>query len=71
MRRAAKDALVRFETWQRQTRRPANHLHLPESKRIVFLDVYDKDEADDLTPEERKEYSAIAQAIRLTFQQKS
>lgn len=46
-------------------------LYLPESERIVFMDVYDKDEADDLTPEERKEYAAIAQAIRLEFRQRA
>lgn len=45
------------------------YLYLPEAQRIVFMDVYDKDEADDLTPEERKEYAAIAQIIRLEFQQ--
>ena len=47
------------------------YLYLPESERIVFMDVYDKDEADDLTPEERKEYSAIAQIIRLEFRQRA
>ena len=44
------------------------YLYLPEAERVIFLDVYDKDEADDLTAEERREFAAIAQAIRLEFQ---
>ena len=44
------------------------YLYLPDSQRMIFLDVYDKDEADDLTPEERKEFAATAQEIRLEFQ---
>ena len=44
------------------------YLYLPEFQRVVFLDVYDKDEADDLTPEERKEMTEIAHAIRIKFQ---
>ena len=46
------------------------YLYLPEYERIVFLDVYDKDEADDLTPSERKEYAELANRIRLEFKQK-
>ncbi len=44
------------------------YLYLPEFQRVVFLDVYDKDEADDLTPEQRKEFAADAEKIRLEFQ---
>lgn len=44
------------------------YLHLPERQRIVFLDVYDKDDAEDVTPEERKALAATAQAMRLQFQ---
>lgn len=44
------------------------YLHLPDIQRIVFLDVYDKDEVDDLTPEQRKELAADAEKIRLEFQ---
>ena len=41
------------------------YLYLPESGRVVFINVYDKDEAEDLTPEERKEYTAYdAERIR-------
>ena len=47
------------------------YLYLPELQRIIFLDVYDKDEADDLTPEERKEFAAVAQEIRLEFQKRA
>lgn len=43
-------------------------LHVPDVQRIVFLDVYDKDEADDLTPEQRKEFAADAEKIRLEVQ---
>ena len=43
------------------------YLFLPETRRIVFLDVYDKDDAEDLTSEERKGLAATAQAIRLQF----
>ena len=40
------------------------YLHLPDLQRIVFLDVYDKDGAEDITPEERKNFASIAQALR-------
>lgn len=47
------------------------YLYLPESQRVVFLDVYDKDDAEDITLEERKRLAATAQAMRLQFQQQS
>ncbi len=47
------------------------YLYLPDLQRIIFLDVYDKDEADDLTPEERKEFAAAAQEIRIEFQKRA
>lgn len=47
------------------------YLYLPKLQRIVFIDVYDKDEADDLTAEERKEFAALAHSIRLDFERKA
>ncbi len=44
------------------------YLYLPEFQRVIFLDVYDKDEADDLMLEQRKEFAADAEKIRLEFQ---
>ena len=37
-------------------------------QRVVFIDIYDKDEADNLTAEECKEFAALAQAIRREFE---
>jgi hypothetical protein len=36
------------------------YIHVPEHRVLFLLDVYDKDEADDLTREERKELQALA-----------
>ncbi len=43
------------------------YLYLPETSQVVFLDVYDKDDAEDVTPDERKALTATAQALRLQF----
>ena len=40
------------------------YLYLPMARLIVFLDVYDKDEAEDLTTEDKKTFSVLAKAIR-------
>ena len=40
------------------------YLYVPETDRILLLDVYDKDEADDLTPNEKRLLAALAQAYR-------
>ena len=40
------------------------YMSVPEAERIAFLDVYDKDEADDLTAMQREQLAVIAQTIR-------
>lgn len=40
------------------------YLLLPEQKTIVFLRAYNKDKQDDLTTEQRKQFAAIAEAVR-------
>ena len=40
------------------------YLHVPDAARILLLDVYDKDEADDLTPNEKRMLASLAQAYR-------
>lgn len=40
------------------------YLHLPEDATVFLLDIYDKDEADDLSPDERKALTALAQHFR-------
>jgi len=38
------------------------YLHVPEAQVIVFLKVYDKDGADDLTPDQRK---ILTQSVKI------
>ena len=40
------------------------YLHLPEAQIILFLKVYDKDEVDELTFDERKALAQIAGELR-------
>jgi len=40
------------------------YLHIPEVSKIYILDVYDKDEADDLSAEQRKKLSLVVELIR-------
>jgi hypothetical protein len=40
------------------------YMHVPLVHQIVFLDVYDKNQADDLTTEQKKELAEIADTIR-------
>lgn len=45
------------------------YLHVPAAKLIVLLDVYDKDEQDDLSSSDKKTFSALAGAIRQQLEQ--
>ena len=40
------------------------HLHIPEAFRIDLMDVYGKDEKDDLTPAEKKTLARLVDAVR-------
>src|SRR5665213_3031193 len=40
------------------------YLHVPEACRVDFLDVYGKDEKDDLTPKEKKILADLAKKVR-------
>jgi mRNA-degrading endonuclease RelE of RelBE toxin-antitoxin system len=40
------------------------YLHVPEAGQFLMLDVYGKDEKDDLTAQEKKELSALAREYR-------
>lgn len=40
------------------------YLHLPEIARFLMLDIYDKDEAEDLSPEERRLLADMAETYR-------
>jgi hypothetical protein len=40
------------------------YLLVPEVRAVVLLDLYDKDEADDLTPKEKREVSTFAKEIK-------
>ena len=40
------------------------YLLVPEIEAAVLVDVYDKDEADDLSPEERKAFAILAKQSR-------
>jgi hypothetical protein len=40
------------------------YLHVPEADRIFLLDIYDKDEQDDLGPADRKVLTALATEYR-------
>lgn len=40
------------------------YLHVPEASRFLLLDVYNKDEAEDLTKEERKLLASLVENYR-------
>ena len=40
------------------------YLYVPEAEVVVFLKVYDKDDAEDLTPEQRKTLTQLARTLR-------
>ena len=40
------------------------YLHIPEVDKVYILDVYDKDEADDLSKDQRKKLSVMVERIR-------
>ena len=40
------------------------YLHVPEAKRFYMLDVYGKDEKDDLSPGEKKELRELAEQLK-------
>jgi hypothetical protein len=40
------------------------YLEMPEIQTVVFYDIYDKNETDDLTPDARKSLTEIAKAVR-------
>lgn len=40
------------------------YLHVPEADRVLLLDVYDKDEADDLTSYEKRALKNLADSYR-------
>jgi len=42
------------------------YLHIPEVQRFFMLDVYDKDEADDLSPADRVQLARLAAEYRAT-----
>ncbi len=39
------------------------YIHIPDIKVLVLVDVYNKDEADDLTTSEKKEFQEYARTI--------
>lgn len=40
------------------------YLHIPEAKWFYLLDIYDKDEQDDLSPAQKRELSKLAAALK-------
>jgi hypothetical protein len=40
------------------------YLHIPETNWLIFLDVYSKDEKDDLNSQEKKVLRGLAEALR-------
>lgn len=43
------------------------YLQVPEVRVITLIDVYDKNEAEDLTPEEKREVGKLARQIKSEF----
>jgi hypothetical protein len=41
------------------------YLHIPEAKCFYLIDIYGKDEQDDLSAAEKKEFGALARAIKV------
>ena len=46
------------------------YLYLPDFERLVMLDVYGKNEQDDIPPEDRREMKAIADEIQYELSRK-
>lgn len=44
------------------------YLHVPEARRFYMLDIYGKDEKDDLAPDEKKTLRALAQELKTEAQ---
>ena len=42
------------------------YLHLPDAGRFYLIDIYGKDEKDDLSASEKKDHRAVAVAIKAT-----
>ena len=40
------------------------YFHLPDAGRFYMIDIYGKDEKDDLSVSEKKEYRELANAIK-------
>ena len=40
------------------------YLYVPDADRVLLLDVYDKDETDDLTHQEKRQLASLAQSYR-------
>lgn len=40
------------------------YLYVPEAKRFYMLDIYGKDEKDDLSPDEKKELRELAEQLK-------
>ena len=40
------------------------YLHVPEAKRFYMIDVYGKDEQDDLSPADKKRFRQLALAVK-------
>jgi hypothetical protein len=43
------------------------YIHIPQIHVIIFLDVYDKDEAEDLTAEQKRQLAVIAERVRKDY----
>jgi hypothetical protein len=43
------------------------YLYVPEADNVLFVDVYDKDEAEDLTLAQKEELAGLAQAYRTSI----
>lgn len=46
------------------------YLYLPEFEKLALFDVYDKDESEDLDPQEKRILSRAADSIRKEFQRR-
>jgi hypothetical protein len=46
------------------------YLYLPEFEKLALFDVYDKDESEDLDPQEKRILSQAADSIRKEFQRR-
>ena len=46
------------------------YLYLPEFEKLALLDIYDKDEKDDLTAAQRRILAEIAETIRRSFEER-